>query len=212
MAMGDFHARMVSRSNAGSKSAVGAAAYQARERIEARGMCTIMRGAMTSCTKRLYCPRARRTGCGTGRRCGRRPRRRPTPARGRITRRWRGRSTRRCLGGSRARSRSRWRGTSPPRPWSRGMAVDMAHPRCPRFRRRAQRACALPGGDREVTPDGFGGGESRKWARTALLRRVAGWSGRRRWKPALERTGALEHGTAPPANATGSAGGAAGDA
>jgi ATP-dependent exoDNAse (exonuclease V) alpha subunit len=33
-----FHARMISRSNAGSKSAVGAAAYQARERIEARGL------------------------------------------------------------------------------------------------------------------------------------------------------------------------------
>ena len=36
MALMHFHARMVSRSNAGSRSALGAAAYQARERIEAR--------------------------------------------------------------------------------------------------------------------------------------------------------------------------------
>jgi MobA/MobL family protein len=37
MALMHFHARMVSRSNAASRSALGAAAYQARERIEARG-------------------------------------------------------------------------------------------------------------------------------------------------------------------------------
>ena len=71
---------------------------------------------------------------------------------------------------------------------ARGMAVDMAIHDAPASDGGRNAHVHYLVATREVTPDGFGA-VNREWARGFAAGASGGWNGRLRWRPALERTG-----------------------
>jgi hypothetical protein len=194
-----FHARMISRSNAGSKSALGAAAYQARERIEARGLVHdyTRRGDLVH--KEISLPEGApdwmgdRTALWGAAEDAADRSTRPDTA-----------QTARAIDAALPRGRAREEQVALARDFAaeafvaRGMAVDLAIHDAPASDGGRNAHAHYLVATREVTPDGFGA-VNREWARPALLRE---W--RLEWEAAmeaaLERTGALEYETAPAVN------------
>jgi ATP-dependent exoDNAse (exonuclease V) alpha subunit len=190
-----FHARMISRSNAGSRSAVGAAAYQARERIEARGQVhdytrrgdlahreiLLPEGAPDWMQDRAALWEAAEEAADRSTR--------PDTA-----------QTARAIDAALPRGLAREEQIEIARDFAaeafvaRGMAVDLAIHDAPASDGGRNAHVHYLLATREVTQDGFGA-VNREWARPALLRE---W--RMEWQAsmelALERTEALEHGAA----------------
>jgi ATP-dependent exoDNAse (exonuclease V) alpha subunit len=186
-----FHARMISRSNAGSKSAVGAAAYQARERIEARGLVHdyTRRGDLVH--KEILLPQGapdwmgdRTALWGAAEEAADRSTRPDTA------------QTARAIDAALPRGLAREEQVALAREFAaeafvaRGMAVDLAIHDAPASDGGRNAHAHYLVATREVTPEGFGA-VNREWARTSLLRE---W--RTEWEAAadlaMERTGVME--------------------
>ena len=190
-----FHARMISRSNAGSKSAVGAAAYQARERIEARGLVHdyTRRGDLVH--KEILLPEGApdwmrdRAALWDAAEDAADRSTRPDTA-----------QTARAIDAALPRGLAREEQIELARDFAaeafvaRGMAVDMAIHDAPASDGGRNAHVHYLVATREVTPDGFGG-VNREWARAEVLRE---W--RMEWEAAadlaMERAGVMERETA----------------
>ena len=190
-----FHARMISRSNTGSKSAVGAAAYQARERIEARGLVHdyTRRGDLVH--KEILLPEGApgwmgdRAALWDAAEDAADRSTRPDTA-----------QTARAIDAALPRGLAREEQIEMARDFAaeafvaRGMAVDMAIHDAPASDGGRNAHVHYLVATREVTPDGFGG-VNREWARAEVLRE---W--RMEWEAAadlaMERAGVMERETA----------------